>query len=79
MKSTVYGLALSLLLLFSFAPTIISMEIYGRHKIVMVRNNLRVLEQKINGHEQLTDGEKVAMQQYITRSCGSLTAFNLLE
>ncbi len=47
-------------------------------KLVRVRDQIRLLEQKINGHERLSGPEKLELQAYLTRCYGALTTFNVL-
>ena len=61
----------------SLKPKEIPIETFF-HKIIMIRDRLRVLEQNINSNDKLSDEEKLNIQQYITRCYGSLTTFNIL-
>lgn len=47
------------------------------HKVVMIRNRLRTLEQQVNGMD-LPEDVKVKLQAYVTACYGSLTSFNVL-
>lgn len=61
----------------SHKPKEIPIDIFF-NKIIMLRDRLRVMEQRINSHDKLTEEDKVNLQQYLTRIYGSLTTFNIL-
>jgi hypothetical protein len=58
-------------------PKDVPIEVFFK-KLTGIRESLRVLEQKVNGHERLTTEDKVTLQGYVTKCYGSLTTFNIL-
>jgi hypothetical protein len=61
----------------SLKPHEIEVETFF-HKFVMIRDRIRVLEQKVNAHDGLSDLEKVELHAPITRLYAALTSFNSL-
>ncbi len=61
----------------SLKPHEIEVETFF-HKFVMIRDRIRVLEQKVNAHDVLSDLEKIELHAPITRLYSALTAFNSL-
>ena len=55
----------------------IPLEVFFK-KLIGVKESLRVLEQKLNNHPDLSQEDKLSFQSYLTKACGSLTTFNIL-
>ncbi|MBX3471073.1 MAG: hypothetical protein KF878_29750 [Planctomycetes bacterium] len=61
----------------SLQPKEVPIEDFFR-KVVRIRDNLRILEQKVNSHPKLEAEDRRTLQGYVTKCYGTLTTFNLL-